>query len=438
MKKIALFLTATSILSTTFSFCVTMNSITIPVGSLATDKQTQQHLETKIRSLVNQFDHSVQRGFTQVPFFASKYPVDVTFMIADIKFDGENLKILEFGEGTRSRFRGFDGIYGAGSIWSQVWKHLATFNLPMWYVGTALSTKETQDEVAFAQFSNLGGNYCLDSSALTDILKQQATSDEASKPSEDASQSIEKYKSIALFRHRNVSEKKFINFKKDNPETVVLNYAAAPFVNNKFFTNTLFEDEVLKDFKPLWKSYPKKYSPTLAQEIINDISAEIYVIKPLNACKGYGIIMTEQADLDFYLENIIKKTDFIKNHPSPTYSYWAKDHMSTFIVERFERSKTLYVDSKPFEPTLRVVFILDYNNLAINLNFLGSYWKLASKSLTDEGTLDEKTKSSIDPKADHATSLPVAEEDYEAAKKILSSVMPRVYIKMLQTRHLIP
>ena len=64
----------------------------------------------------------------------TNYPADISFCIADIKFDGKNIKICELGQGSRSRFKGYDALYGKGKVWTAFWEYLAKFQKPFWIV----------------------------------------------------------------------------------------------------------------------------------------------------------------------------------------------------------------------------------------------------------------------------------------------------------------
>ncbi|MCA9508924.1 MAG: hypothetical protein KC505_10935, partial [Myxococcales bacterium] len=65
----------------------------------------------------------------------SQAPTDVSFCMADVKFDGENLKILEFGDCAESMFTGYNTLYGKGAVWAEFWRYLKKFRVPIWYVG---------------------------------------------------------------------------------------------------------------------------------------------------------------------------------------------------------------------------------------------------------------------------------------------------------------
>ena len=408
-----------------------IQTITIPLNQVLPNQQIQEQLHRSVAQLAQP---PALRTPSILVATNSNYPVDISFCIADIKYRNNALKILEMGEGSRSKFEGFDQLYGRGKIWSRFWYYLAQFNVPMFYVGPRLRRSTARDQIAFRDFRDLGGTYMPSKQTCSKFI--QATHTYSFPLS--APKTIENYHAITVLRHQNASSAATLDFKKQNPLTLVLNYAAAPYVNNKFLTNTLFDEPGLERYKPTWKVYQKHYTKDLAQKIIDEINAKIFVIKPINAFKGNGVIMVRRNKLDYILKNILQKRAIIRNSTDPTYNYWIRDHNDSFIVEKFENSKTVRAAGKPYEPTLRVVFALHYSKQVISLTFFGSYWKLPKRSTNEKGTLAERTKSSIDKTGQRPSSMIVDADDMARVKKVLIKILPKLYVKMLQTRHLIP
>lgn len=65
-------------------------------------------------------------SFETIKTEINKVPDDIAFCIADLKFADKKLKILEFGGGQRSGFKGFRLLYGEGKMWGNVWRYLRT------------------------------------------------------------------------------------------------------------------------------------------------------------------------------------------------------------------------------------------------------------------------------------------------------------------------
>ena len=88
----------------------------------------------------------------------NKLPADVSFCIADLKFDGQSLKICELGTCTWSYFKGHEKLYGDGKIWQGMWRHLGQFRIPIWYIGDAPSSEFKKREVGYTTFTEAGGS----------------------------------------------------------------------------------------------------------------------------------------------------------------------------------------------------------------------------------------------------------------------------------------
>lgn len=373
------------------------------------------------------FDEEEDCRELPIKSFAS-LPVDISFFIADIKYEKNKLKILEFGQGPRSRFKGHDTLYGKGTIWSNFWTYLKQFNLPIWYVGPNLDQKSVKEEMAFNTLRALPNTYAVNS--IKELKEHEAFKTHLKKKAPQDPYAISDYQGIAIFRHKNASSTELKKFKSSFPAMIVVDQASSPYVNNKYLTSLLFNDEQHIHFRPQGKTYEKVYYPTLAQKIINDFNCDVYVIKPLDGFKGDGVIMVRKNNLNIVLYNILNKTQAIKESKNPTYNHWAKDKNKKFIVEEYEASKLIHVDGLTYDPTMRIVFCLHYNQGKIGLNYLGGYWKLPPKGLEEEGTLIEKSKSKINPNR-AITSAQISDEDRQHVEEILNQLLPHLYQKML-------
>lgn len=356
-------------------------------------------------------------------------PADISFLIADIKYRDGVLKILELGEGTRSRFAGYDTLYGEGSIWRLFWKFLKQFNLPTWYVGPLLLTQASQNEIAFDDFKKIGGEALV----TTDMISFSPQFRNLFRGIDQTKTKINDYKGIMLFRHRDASSNEVETFQKRYPGMLVLNSASAPHVNNKYLTSLLFSTKKMKKYRPQCNSYEKKYSHDLANKIINDFECNYLVIKPIAACKGKGVIITTKAELDKTLRLILKQDLITQKTPDrETYMYWRKDKSPIFIVEEYEPSHPIEHAGKHYDATMRMVFCLHYDNNTIHITYLDGYWKLPEKALNEEGTLTEKHKSKIGNQG--VSSLPINKNDLKNVKSILAEILPSMYFKMLKMR----
>ncbi|MFA6263248.1 MAG: hypothetical protein WCW33_02030 [Candidatus Babeliales bacterium] len=334
----------------------------------------------------------------------NNYPDELSFCIVDLKFDGEKIKICEFGQGLGSTFRGYDALYGQGQMWSKFWNVLKQVQKTPWFLNTRGIRKEFAPEV----FKEIGG--------------RNVRSLEGIKPSSSA------FVLIA----GNAKKNRFscAEFKQRYPQCLILDEVTKKFVTNKYETGLLFNDHELEGYKPRYRIFPKEYSFTVALEILHILNSNHIVLKPVNASLGSGIVMVEPQELDHALRIICRKEDGAKDQGDQTsFAYWAQDHEKFFIVEEFVASKKIFVDHKPYDPTMRVAFVLCNNAGTPSINFLDAYWKLPAKSLDDCGSFTELHKSHVE--IGKKCSASVDAGDFEAVKAQLCLLLPQIYLKML-------
>lgn len=354
-------------------------------------------------------------------------PYDISFLIADMKFDGTNLKILEFGEGTRSYFKGHEALYGNGKIWDGLWTYCEQFRAPMWYIGSLLEDNKKLQEISFTKFNSLGGNFAkhLHKIQLTKPFKSiRITQNEP----------FVKHTGIIVLREHSLAPSFIKNFVNTYPHILVMNTAGAPFVNYKHLTAKLFNDCNLQSLKPHWQLYPKVYSRTLTKTIITDFpETKKFVIKPLDSANGWGVLIVRKKELDATLRKIFSEDkQILENIEDMSYRLWATDHNKDFLIEEYVPSKPVNLGKKQFDATMRMVFVLDYDQVAneINLTFLGDYWKLPAKALDEEGTLTERHKSKI--VTNRESSMEVDPQDRLVVMNILGASLPKLYQKMIE------
>jgi hypothetical protein len=329
------------------------------------------------------------------------YPNDLSFCIADLKFDGEKIKICELGQAFGSTFKGYNKIYGQGQMWAKFWQLMSSLNYPLWLFGSSYLKKE----FAPAIFEKVGGHTARTLNEL--------------KPSSP--------KFILIVREKNDA---FRTIKQHYPECIILDAATKKFVSNKYETGRLFEDQNIASYKPQFTLVPKNYAPQLAYEIIQKISSPLLVVKPINASLGRGIVIVEPEKLDAILRIVLKqKPTSTYQQDTQSLSYWTSDREKFFIVEEFVASKIIYTDNKPYDPTMRVAFVLFNNEGSLQINFLDAYWKLPSQALNENGSITQLHKSHIE--SDKQCSTPVDAHDFEVVKEQLSLLLSSLYLKML-------
>jgi hypothetical protein len=377
---------------------------------------------------------------------------EISYLFADLKYDGEQLKILELGEGKNGGFRSFDAIFEEGRIWKGFWNYITSLGLPVFYVGPGPSNDpinkigiSLNQKIAWSDFMEKSGLWewsLYDLKELPDF-KALATAESSG----DGSGLLD-YKAIIVYKYRDDREPTHLRalekFKKDYPNFLVLDCVSRPFAASKQLNDLLFRSsEETAVFRPACKLYPKRYETGLDKKILNDIGGEFFVIKPVDSGMSNGVIMTSRELLDMDLRRILSpRMVSSDSHPTtfnyrPTdtqsYSYWIGDTNKQFIVEAFAPSRTITVLGKKYDPTIRVVFALVHDKDAIKVKFFEHWWKLPPKALDEYSILTLKHVSQYRPdlKELPAKELTLSDEDERGMRSLMAGAMARAYVKML-------
>jgi hypothetical protein len=356
-----------------------------------------------------------------------QYPIpnnlhdEISFCIADLKYDGTSIKICEFGEGLESRFKGYEALNKDRSIWSMLWSYLSTFNVPVWFTGKLKGSYDYD----IKKFQAMGGTLIPNIHSIkSDDHFKQILKNHYKHPRRSAPAGIIALRSLLL--HSSILE----DFNAKYPHMILLGQTTNRFVRSKYQTNKLFECNELAQYKPKFKICTKTYASALANSIIKELGGDVFVIKPVDAALGHGVIMVEKGDLDETLRILFRDTNELERFKQDiSYYYWKKDTKKFFIIEEYAPSKIIYINNEPYDPTMRVIFAMHNWAGNIVINFFDAYWKLPTKSLIAEGSLTEKHKSSV--KSGGLCSLPVDYDDFEMVKALLSRALPELYLKML-------
>lgn len=349
----------------------------------------------------------------------------IEFCIADIKYSDNALKILEFGGGPRSGFEGYDASFGFGAMWTEFWKYLAQFNRPMWYIKTPVGEPWTSF-IGAKTFTDLGGRFALDSDEVQNLVAQLSSVQLDGTPSN--------YNGIFLINKKMQEFAPIYDvLKQKYPSAVFINEIANNFIFNKSKTDHLFRDHELRQYRPKSMVCLKRYDLGLAQKIINTLQCDMFVIKPLNAQYGKGIIFVKKEELDSMLNTIlvqIKKINQTKVPLDEAIAYWFQDNNSRFMIEEYIPSKLVELDGKKYDATLRAVFAMHCLNRKITITVLGAYWKLPIYGVDDQFSLNDVHQSSQHDDR-KVYSLPVDPLDMERIRAILTTALTRVYAKMI-------
>jgi hypothetical protein len=358
-----------------------------------------------------------------------KYPADISFCIADLKFDGQNIKICEFGQGTLSRFKGHDALYGKGSVWKLFWEYLERFNKPFWQI-TPDNYFFTQKNLNFdlKDLCNRGGHLI---SSLNYLDKDEEFVKIAQNPQPIDLSSILEYKAIVINNNKNFGAFFFNNYNLKYPSALFTDQAAAFFVNSKYETNELFKHPTLRKYRPKSIVCKSIFYEKLSKEIAKKLGSKKFVIKPLNASRGSGVIIVDRLHLSKELKKILEEKDTL-NPNDPTYKYWIDSKDKNFMVEEFVSSKPISIEDKTYDATMRVIFVLSHDSGKISVDVLSAYWKLPLGALEDYENMTKKHKSTIDKKRQCSAAVDL--KDFEIVKSEITKAMQKAYALMLEKR----
>jgi len=360
--------------------------------------------------------------------------VDISALIVDLKYDGDSLKVLEFGNIMTSNISGHEDLYGKNVIWKRFWDYLKSFGLGVWCVGPIYKSKWAL-YISRKKFVELGSRYSPSVQSLKkDCLFKKLLNKEFDYPSP----TIEDHRYIILKSYSSL-KKAHKKERKKFPGFMFLNEVARRYGNSKGALSRLFKSEYLKNFKPEWHIYPAEYSKKLVEKIKRDFKADTLVIKPVCASRGLGVIVVEKKNLDETLNMILTKEDTIKVVKDPAFRFWTRRKRKRVLIESFEESKHVTKDGKKYDATMRVVFVLCCNKGKINVSFLGSYWKLPGKDLSASCSLTEKHKSLVvqgNHTKDVVTTTPLKVDPIDAkhVQEMLADILPKLYLNMIKNK----
>ncbi len=111
--------------------------------------------------------------------------------------------------------------------------------------------------------------------------------------------------------------------------------------------------------------------------------------------------------------------------PSP----FQADDSKYVTIESYEQSKPVIKTDKNYDATMRAVFVVTRDEGKVEVQFLGSYWKLPPKPLSTDLSRDSSISSfhckSYDELA--ARSAIVSDEDQEIVYTQLRNILPKVF-----------
>lgn len=350
-----------------------------------TVSKTINHFVTKI--FVTFFLFNFSQGFI---YAESKYATDISYLVVDFKYSQKHgIKICEVQHGSLSSLLGDLYISGGdGSISPQIANFFTRFSANKWAAGLIYPPVKRSLDAKGWVFE----------ATISKLIKDQAFLERAALiPANPFS--INSYAGFVYADFDIVRNYKY--FHETYPGILFLNAATFPYWRDKFKMNTLFDhNDELRQYKADWRLYPKKYDPHLAWKIQEEMPSELYVIKPRGETLANGVLVVKNSELDTVLKMILDPLPILEKHPDKRYSYWFKNKDDTFLVEKYYPSDLLSfplplndkISSEEiyhYDPTMRLAFILQYEEGKMTYHRLGGFWKLPCKALEEEGTLNE-------------------------------------------------
>ncbi len=360
------------------------------------------------------------------------YPPDVSFCIVDLKYNKPHVKICEFGQGVVSGFYGHERINQRIPMWSHLWDFLHELAIPAFFIGPRPLDVRANYSKAIEHFVQLGGIAQTDFKSLE---KNNYFKEYFKRKTNNAYSFFNPHQAAGVLvssQHHLIFDY-YKTIKKKYPNLLILDEATRPFVLNKLRTHQLFAgDPTLECYRPQCLVVPKIYSPTLAQTIISSITSDYFVIKPINAWKGRGLIFVHRDELDTTLKLILDKNTSTQ-YPSKAFSYWNKDKNTCFLVESLEHSQPIIVEGHHYDATMRVAFGIAYSKGKIVVRFFDAYWKLPRQSLDNPTSLDETYKSNI--RHGEVCSAHVNKQTFKEVTQFLKKILPPLYRKMIAAQN---
>lgn len=352
-----------------------------------------------------------------------KYPVDVCYMVADLKYSAkQGVKICEIQQASLSMFKGdtFRNPEEA-SIHKQLLKVLSSYNKNGWVVSEGIADVEMVATLT-------GSPNWKNPKDLIELFSDQDFTQRSKQPAQDP-YSLSSYQGLLYTSWSQLSV--IYDFETRLPGVVAVDKSSFAFWIDKYRMTQLFtNDKVLSKFKPKWGNYKKTYSKKLVAKIIHDLGCDTFVIKPHGHFMGNGVIIVNKDELDTVIHYIITKKGMLATNKDPAYVAWKNDRSDSFIVEEFVTSDPIalpHLGNKVYQPTMRVAFLLVYNQHRHNVHFLGEYWKTPALAINEQGDFMHKNKDICEP----PYYLAVDSSTKQQVQKELSVALPILHRNML-------
>ncbi len=365
---------------------------------------------------------------------------DICFGCADIKYDQGDFKIVECGDGIYMSLRAADFIMNnkpynlVAPFWGILWHFLHQFNLPVWLV-EGISNRNA---MAINESKRLNIAYAANFEELENSQRFQA----ACTKTISAPHSLSDYAGIIVFSATPGKEcrrdgKQYKAFQKKYPQFIYLNSTARDYLKRKDETYTLFKRAGLTSFIPTFAVFPAIYDKTIITTTKRLLSkSELIVVKPAFSSLSCGVNVIEKKDLEAFLKLILQTPHKIPHTAKRDLSFWKYKKPSRMVISDYARSQTIYKDGKPYDPTMRVMYIMYHDQGVIRTNVLGGFWKIPVHSLDDKGVTQTQKHVTIAHAGDYFTGILLEHEESIRMKQVVAPILAKAYEQMLLERTL--
>lgn len=402
----------------------------VPTQIVCKDKYQPFHMAADDLSAVL---HSSNQFAT--PSLAHKQ-ADVCFGCADVKYDHGAFKIVEGGDGIYMSLRAADFIINnkaynlVAPFWGVLWHFLHQFNLPVWLVEGI----SNNNAMAISESKKLGIRFARSFEALEhDPAFQEAIATHAKNP-----EALNDHAGIIVFsasQEKNREGIAYKSFRKQYPQCIFLNGTARDYLKRKDTLYQLFQRAKLDSFIPAFEVFSTEYDPATVQRIKALLSnTDLIVIKPTYSSLSCGVNIIEERKLASFLKLILQTPKEIPSSAKRGLGFWRHNKQSHFVASEYVPSQTIYKDDRPYDPTMRVMFIMYHDQGIVHVNVLGGFWKIPVKPLNDRSASQTAKHVTIAHAGDYFSGILLEQEESLRMKQVMAPVLAKAYEQMLLER----
>jgi len=377
--------------------------------------------------------------FYTAPKLSNTAP-DICFGCADIKYDQGDFKIVECGDGIYMSLRAADFIMNnkpynlVAPFWGLLWYFLHQFNLPVWLV-EGISNRNA---MALNECKRLKIPYA---ASFEELEKSPLFQASCTKTITDT-HSLSNYAGIIVFSATPGKEcrrdgKQYKAFQKKYPQFIYLNSTARDYLKRKDETYMLFQRAGLTSFIPTFAVFPTIFNNAMVASAKRLLpKSELVVVKPAFSSLSCGVNVIEKKDLESFLKLILETPHKIPHTAKRDLSFWKYKKPSRLVISDYARSQTIYKDGKPYDPTMRVMYIMYHDQGVIRVNVLGGFWKIPVHALSEKGVTQTQKHVTIAHAGDYFTGILLEQEETIRMKEVVAPVLAKAYEQMLLERTL--